>query len=65
MNKIGYLMALCLLSSCSSQAVYNNIQINNRTDCSQGPPSEFEECFKRTQKSFEEYEQERKADKSR
>lgn len=58
-------MATLLLTGCSSQAVYDNIQINKRTDCSEGPPPEFEKCFQRTQKSFEEYEQERKADKSR
>ena len=60
MNKFLLLITAFVLSGCSNKAVYDNIQINNRNACAKGPPSQYEECIERTNKSYEEYERERK-----
>ena len=60
MNKTWPLIAVFFLTGCSNKTVYDNIQKNNRNDCNTVPPSQYEECIKRTNKSYEEYEQDRK-----
>ncbi len=60
MNKLSLLITVFFLTGCSHKAVYDNIQINNRNACAKAPPSQYEECIKRSNKSYEEYEQERK-----
>ncbi|WP_242634364.1 hypothetical protein [Marinobacter salicampi] len=54
------MVSLSVLAGCSSKAVYDNVQLNNRTDCNRVPPPQYEECIERTDKSYEEYERERK-----
>lgn len=49
-----------LLTGCSNQAVYDNIQHNNRKACDKVPASQYEACIERTGKPYEEYERERK-----
>ena len=60
MNKLWLLIVVFFLTGCSNKAVYDNIQINNRNACVKAPPFQYEECIERTNKSYEEYEQERK-----
>jgi len=57
-----YLVLLIALSigACSNKAIYDNIQLNNRNDCAKLPPSQYDECMERANKSYEEYERERK-----
>lgn len=59
MHKLSILVALFFFSGCSSQAVYDNIQLNNRRECSKLPPAQYEECMARAGKSYEEYKRER------
>ncbi|WP_235937536.1 hypothetical protein [Marinobacter caseinilyticus] len=59
MKAIGMLMVLLSVGGCSHRAVYENIQINNRNDCSKRPPSEYAACMERASKSYDEYERER------
>lgn len=61
MNKTWPLIAVFFLMGCSNKVVYDNIQINNRNACNTVPPSQYEECIERTNKSYEEYEQDRKS----
>ncbi len=60
MNKTWFLVAVLFLAGCSNKAVYEHIQINNRSACNKVPPPQYEECIERTNKSYEEYERERK-----
>jgi len=60
MNKLWLLIVVFFLAGCSNKAVYENIQINNRNSCAKVPPPQYEECIERANKSYEEYEQERK-----
>jgi hypothetical protein len=52
--------ALLVLSSCSNRGVYEGIQASNRNECSKLPPSQYDECMEKANKSFTEYERERK-----
>lgn len=60
MVRLVIMISLAVLAGCSSKAVYDNVQLNNRTDCNRVPQPQYEECIERTDKSFEEYERERK-----
>lgn len=57
-----YLVTLITLSigACSNKVVYDNFQLNNRNDCAKLPPSRYDECMERANKSYDEYERERK-----
>lgn len=60
MSKILYLLMLCILvAGCSSKAVYDNMQRNNRQECVSVPPAQYEECIERSSKSYEEYKRDR------
>lgn len=54
------LIAACTLFGCSNKAVYENIQLHNRQQCSKLPPSQYDDCIEGTDKSYDEYERERK-----
>lgn len=60
MYKLSVLVVLFVFAGCSSKAVYDNFQLNNREECSKVPPPQYEECVERASKSYEEYERERK-----
>jgi len=60
MNRFWFLIAAFFLTGCSSKAIYENIQINNRNACTKEPPSQYEKCIERANKSYEEYERELK-----
>jgi hypothetical protein len=52
---------VCVLTfGCSSRAVYDNMQRNNRQECANGPPAQYDECLDRSSKSYEEYQRDRK-----
>lgn len=51
---------LVLTAGCSHRAVYENVQINQRNDCANEPPSTYFECLDRANKPFEKYQRERK-----
>lgn len=53
-------LILLLLAGCSSKGTYEGIQADNRIECSKLPPSQYDECIERANKSYEEYEYERK-----
>ncbi|HHJ21229.1 MAG TPA: hypothetical protein ENJ84_15600 [Gammaproteobacteria bacterium] len=59
MNKLWPLAVIALLTGCSNKAIYENIQLNNRNDCIKLPQSQYEDCVRSANKSYEEYEQER------
>jgi|GEM_PF-704340 len=54
------LVAILLLSACSSKAFYDNAQQNGKQACIEEPPGMYQACLDRYNKSFENYEQERK-----
>lgn len=60
MSKILYLLLVSILvTGCSSKAVYDNMQRNNRQACVSVPPAQYEQCIERSSKSYEEYKRDR------
>lgn len=53
-------LVLLLLAGCSNRGIYEGIQASNRNECSKLPLSQYDDCMKEANKSFNEYEQERK-----
>ncbi len=48
-----------LLSACSNQAVYDNLQHNQLQECDRAPLSEYEACRERAGMSYEAYQRQR------
>lgn len=53
-------LALLVVAACSNREVYDSIQAGKRNECSKLPPSQYEECIADANKSYYEYERERK-----
>ena len=53
-------LVLLVLAGCSNRGVYEGIQTSNRIECSKLPPSQYDECMENANKSYNEYEMERK-----
>ena len=59
-SKIFTLLILSMLSACSTSSAYYGAQQYQINQCLQkSPQSEYEECAKQSDKSFDEYNQER------
>lgn len=59
MHKILIMIVFFSFAGCSSKAVYDNVQLNNRQECLNVPPPQYDECMDRSNKSYEEYKRER------
>lgn len=60
MNKALMVLVMLGATGCSNKAVYDNMRINQRNECIKEPPAGYFECIERTQKTYDEYERERK-----
>lgn len=49
-----------ILVGCTNRGVYEGVQASNRFECLKLPPSQYDECMKNANKSYDEYERERK-----
>jgi len=57
--KLIFLIFL-IIAGCSSRGAYEGIQAGNKSECLTLPLSEYGECMKNANKSYDEYERERK-----
>ena len=57
--KLIFLIFL-IIAGCSSRVAYEGIQASNRSECSKLPPSQYDKCMNNANKSYDEYERERK-----
>ena len=57
--KLIFLIFL-IIAGCSSRGAYEGIQASNRIECSELPPPQYDECMNNANKSYDEYERERK-----
>ncbi|NVK12393.1 MAG: hypothetical protein HWD83_10335 [Gammaproteobacteria bacterium] len=57
--RLAGVIAIVLLSSCSSEATYQGFQQSNLNDCETRPLSQYDECVEAASQSFEEYQRER------
>ena len=53
-------LVLLVLAGCSNRGVYGGIQTSNRIECLELPPSQYDECMEDANRSYDEYERERK-----
>ncbi len=60
MQKPIFFILLFAFIGCSNRGAYEGIQASNRFECSKLPPSQYEDCMEQANKSYDEYEQERK-----
>ena len=60
MEKIFLCSILLMLAGCTNKGVYEGIQTSNRVECGKLPLSQYDECIENANKSYSEYEQERK-----
>lgn len=54
------LLSLGVAAACSNRAVYDSVQAHQRLECQKAPVSQQEECMQQVEKSYEQYERERK-----
>lgn len=60
MNKLHIIFILFCINACSNKAIYENIRMHQRKECLKEPQSVYEECLESTDKSYEEYDRERR-----
>ncbi len=60
MKRLSVPLAFAVLCACSSQGVYEGIQTSNRLECNKVPPSQYEECLRKSNKPYSDYDRERK-----
>jgi len=60
MKKWLVILVMLSIAGCSNKAIYDKFQLDERNKCIKELPSTYLECIERTNKSFEEYERERK-----
>lgn len=46
-------------TGCSNKAVYQNLQLNKKQECRRLPVTEYDECMRGMDQSYEEYERQR------
>lgn len=54
------MLIILIMAGCSTRGAYEGIQTSKRFKCSELPPSQYDECMKDANKSYDEYERERK-----
>ncbi len=60
MRKLLMIVVIVGSAGCSNKAMYNQFLLDERIKCAEAPSSTYFDCLERTNKSFEEYQRERK-----
>lgn len=60
MRIISILSMLLIVTACSNQQVYDAVQANERSQCSELPASEYQQCKQKERLSYKQYQEERK-----
>jgi len=60
MSKLLMVLLMFGIAGCSNKTIYDTFLIVERNKCAKEPSSTYFECIERTNKSYEEYERERK-----
>ena len=62
MKIVSFFLVALVLAGCTNRGVYEGIQESNRNKCFKIPLSQYDKCIENANKSFDEYERERKND---
>ncbi len=60
MGKLLMVLVILSVAGCSNKMIYDSVRLNQRSKCVEEPLPTYFECIERTNKSYEEYERERK-----
>lgn len=60
MKKILMILLMSGIAGCGNKAIYDKFRMDERDKCAREPSATYFECIERTNKSYEEYERERK-----
>ena len=60
MKLLPICLIFCVLAGCSNRGIYEGVQAGKRNDCLKVPPSQYDDCMESANKSYSEYERERK-----
>ena len=60
MSKLLMVLVMLGVAGCSNKAMYDKFRLDDRNKCVKEPSATYFECIERTNKSYEEYERERK-----
>lgn len=59
-GKLLMMLVVFGISGCSKKAIYDETRRHERYECLKEPPSAYSECLERTNKTYDEYERQRK-----
>lgn len=59
MKKQYSVLAMLFIAGCTNRGAYEGIQASKRFECSKLPPSQYEECMREANRSFDEYQRQR------
>ncbi len=54
------LLVMLSVAGCSNKAIYDKFRLDQRDKCAEKPSTDYFKCIEHTNKSYEEYERERK-----
>ena len=57
---LAVLLVAAALCGCTAQELYKAGQEHQRDNCRNGPPSDYDECMKRANESYETYQRNRR-----
>ena len=60
MRMILLCLVISVLAGCSYKGVYDGIQTSKQNECAKLPSSQYGACMEKANKSYDEYERERK-----
>lgn len=60
MKTVFMMSAFLMICACSNRGIYESLQASRRYECTKLPPIQYQQCMKDANKSFDQYELERK-----
>ncbi len=54
-------LIVCVFSGCSNKEIYDNVQHNQRLECQKLPPSQYDDCMKKAEESYDEYQRKKES----
>ena len=59
MKKQYFVLAMLSVAGCTNRGAYEGIQASKRFECSELPPSQYEDCMREANRSYDEYQRQR------
>lgn len=59
MKKQYFVLAMLIVAGCTNRGAYEGIQASKRFECSELPPSQYEDCMREANRSYDEYQRQR------